>query len=159
MMGTSKKIGGTVSGEGGAAAEEERVLDPKIAIFKVPPFLNQVEFEHAVFEKVLRKGPKKAIETIWDRNPPRKGKKNVVENGHGCCGIYSTRFAVALVFGRGGTRYRGCWINYCLCENKWCKFIYNLPELFWHAKSGCWSTDSGRCSGERSPRPGPGTWE
>ena len=68
MMGTSEKIGGTVSGEaaGGAAAGggEERVLDPKIAIFKVPPFLNQVEFGHAVFEKVLRKGPKKAIETI-----------------------------------------------------------------------------------------------
>jgi len=43
-MGTSKKIGGTVSGEGGAAAggggSAERVLDPKIAIFKVPPFLN-----------------------------------------------------------------------------------------------------------------------
>ena len=43
MMGTSKKIGGTVSGEAagaGAAAGEERALDPKIAIFKVPPFLN-----------------------------------------------------------------------------------------------------------------------
>ena len=41
MMGTSKKIGGTVSGEGAAAGEEEeRALDPKIAIFKVPPFLN-----------------------------------------------------------------------------------------------------------------------
>ena len=42
MMGTSKKIGGTVSGEaaGAGAAGEERALDPKIAIFKVPPFLN-----------------------------------------------------------------------------------------------------------------------
>ena len=45
MMGTSKKIGGTVSGEGAAAAAgggaaAERALDPKIAIFKVPPFLN-----------------------------------------------------------------------------------------------------------------------
>jgi len=43
-MGTSKKIGGNVSGEAGgpagAAAGGERVLDPKIAIFKVPPFLN-----------------------------------------------------------------------------------------------------------------------
>ena len=38
-------------------------------------------------------------------------EKNVVENGHGCCGIYSTRFAVALVFGRGGTHCRGCWIK------------------------------------------------
>ena len=65
MMGTSKKIGGTVSGEAaGAGAAGERALDPKIAIFKVPPFLNQVEFGHAVFERVLRQGPKKAIETI-----------------------------------------------------------------------------------------------
>ena len=63
MMGTSKKIGGTVSGEAAGAAGE-RALDPKIAIFKVPPFLNQVEFGHAVFERVLRQGPKKAIETI-----------------------------------------------------------------------------------------------
>ena len=42
-MGTTKKIGGTVSGEGGGAAAGaagERVLDPKIAIFKFPPFLN-----------------------------------------------------------------------------------------------------------------------
>jgi len=39
-MGTSKKIGGTVSGEAGGEEEEERALDPKIAIFKVPPFLN-----------------------------------------------------------------------------------------------------------------------
>ena len=43
-MGTTKKIGGNVSGEagGGAAARAagERILDPKIAIFKVPPFLN-----------------------------------------------------------------------------------------------------------------------
>ena len=42
-MGTSKKIEGNVSGEGGAAggaAAAERALDPKIAIFKVPPFLN-----------------------------------------------------------------------------------------------------------------------
>ena len=48
MMGASKKIGRNVSGEGGAAGE--RALDPKIAIFKDPPFLNQVEFEHAIFE-------------------------------------------------------------------------------------------------------------
>ena len=44
MMGTSKKIGGTLSGEAaaaaGAAGGGERALDPKIAIFKVPPFLN-----------------------------------------------------------------------------------------------------------------------
>ena len=46
MMGTSKKIGRTLSGEAaaaaaaGAAAGGERALDPKIAIFKVPPFLN-----------------------------------------------------------------------------------------------------------------------
>ena len=44
MMGTSKKIGGTVSGEeaaaAAAAAAGERALDPKIAIFKVQPFLN-----------------------------------------------------------------------------------------------------------------------
>ena len=46
MMGTSKKIGGTVSGEAAGAAGAaaggggERALDPKIAIFKVPPFLN-----------------------------------------------------------------------------------------------------------------------
>ena len=30
----------TVSGGGGPGAAAERVLDPKIAIFKVPPFLN-----------------------------------------------------------------------------------------------------------------------
>ena len=59
-MGTLKKIGENVSGE----AEAERVLDPKYAIFKVPPFYNQVEFGHAVFERVLRQGPKKTIETI-----------------------------------------------------------------------------------------------
>ena len=64
MMGTSKKIGGNVSGEGGAAAGAERVLDPTIAIFKVPPFLNKEEFGHAAFERVLRQGPKKAIEII-----------------------------------------------------------------------------------------------
>ena len=65
MMGKSKKIGGTVSGEAAAAGgAAERVLDPKIAIFKVPPFHNQVEFGHAVFERVLRQGHKKAIETI-----------------------------------------------------------------------------------------------
>ena len=34
-----------------------------------------MEFGHAVFERVLRQGPKKAIETILDRNPPRKSKK------------------------------------------------------------------------------------
>ena len=42
-MRTAKKIGGAVSGETAAAAGEagaERALDPKIAIFKVPPFLN-----------------------------------------------------------------------------------------------------------------------
>ena len=42
-MRTSKKIGGTVSGEvaaAGAAGGGESALDPKIAIFKVPPFLN-----------------------------------------------------------------------------------------------------------------------
>ena len=70
-----------------------------------------MEFGHAVFERVLLQGPRKAIETISDQNPPRKSKKNVVENGHDCCGIYSTPcFAVVLVFGRGGTRYRGGWI-------------------------------------------------
>ena len=81
MMGTSKKIGGTVSGEAAAAggAGAERALDPKIAIFKVPPFLNKVEFGHADFERVLRQGPKKVIETIRDRNPPRKSKK---KGGH-----------------------------------------------------------------------------
>ena len=43
MMGKAKKIGGTLSGEGAAAAagaEAERALGAKIAIFKVPPFLN-----------------------------------------------------------------------------------------------------------------------
>ena len=45
MMGKAKKIGGTLSGEaaaaaGTASAAGERALDPKIAIFKVPPFLN-----------------------------------------------------------------------------------------------------------------------
>ena len=61
-----------------------------------------MEFGHAVFKRVLRQGPKNAIETIWDRNPPTRSKKNVVENGLGCCGIYSTpRFAVALVFWEG----------------------------------------------------------
>ena len=49
MMGNSKKIGGTVSGvaagaaagaAAGVAAGGERALDPKIVIFKVPPFLN-----------------------------------------------------------------------------------------------------------------------
>ena len=42
MMGKAKKIGGTLSGEAAAAAggAAERALDPKIAIFKVPPFLN-----------------------------------------------------------------------------------------------------------------------
>jgi len=39
-MGTAKKIGGTVSGEAAAAGGAERALDPKIAIFKIPPFLN-----------------------------------------------------------------------------------------------------------------------
>ena len=45
-MGKAKKIGGTLSGEaaaagaGAAGAAGERALDPKIAIFKVPPFLN-----------------------------------------------------------------------------------------------------------------------
>ena len=39
MMGKAKKIGGTLSGEAAGAAAE-RALDPKIAIFKVPPFLN-----------------------------------------------------------------------------------------------------------------------
>ena len=60
-MGTLEKIGENVSGEAEAAV---RVLDPKYAIFKVPPFLNQVEFGNAVFERVLRQDPKKAIETI-----------------------------------------------------------------------------------------------
>ena len=61
-----KKIGGTLSGEAaGAAAEEaERALDAKFASFKVPPFLNQMEFRRAVFGRVLRQGPKKTIETI-----------------------------------------------------------------------------------------------
>ena len=41
MMGKAKKIGGTLSGEAGAAAAgAERALGAKIAIFKVPPFLN-----------------------------------------------------------------------------------------------------------------------
>ena len=42
MMGTTKKIGGNVSGEaaGGAVAGAERTIHPKIAIFKVPSFLN-----------------------------------------------------------------------------------------------------------------------
>ena len=43
-MGKAKKIGGTLSGEAAAgaaaAAGAERALDPKFAIFKVPPFLN-----------------------------------------------------------------------------------------------------------------------
>ena len=38
MMGTSRKIGGNVSGE--VAAGAERTIHPKIAIFKVPTFLN-----------------------------------------------------------------------------------------------------------------------
>ena len=43
MMGKAKKIGGTLSGEAaaaGGAAAAERALGAKIAIFKVPPFLN-----------------------------------------------------------------------------------------------------------------------
>ena len=37
--GNVENIGGNESGEAGAGGSE-RVLDPKIAIFKVPPFLN-----------------------------------------------------------------------------------------------------------------------
>ena len=43
---------------------------------------------------------RRVIETIWDRNPPRKSKKYVVEYRHSCCGIYSTPgFAVAWFLG------------------------------------------------------------
>ena len=95
-----------MSGEAGA----ERVLDPKIAIFKVQPFLNQVEFGHAIFFVRALRRPLKQFKTGTIH--PQEEQKNVVENGHGCCGIYSTpRFAVALVFGRGRTRYRGCWLG------------------------------------------------
>ena len=54
MMGTSKK-----SGEAGAATAAERALDPKIAIFKVPPFLNKWNLDmrssREFFVRVLRR--------------------------------------------------------------------------------------------------------
>ena len=63
MMGTTKKIGGNVSKEAAAAAAAERALDPKIAIFKVQPFLNQVEFGHAIFFVRALRRPLKQFET------------------------------------------------------------------------------------------------
>ena len=105
VTGTLEENGKNVSG--GA----EWVLDPKYRIFKVPPCFNQVEFRHAVFMRVLRQGPKKAIETLRERNPHRKSKTNVVEYQHGCCGIYSTtRFAVAWFLGEAALAAAGAGI-------------------------------------------------
>ena len=58
----------------GAAAAAERTLDPKIAIFKVPPFPNQVEFGHAVFKRVLRQGPRRPLKQFETGTPLGRAK-------------------------------------------------------------------------------------